>query len=137
VLCVVVQVIHHTSAHGQRYDVDPTHENLLDGLVHKGRDRIYAYMRDKGVDQSEMARFNGFRFDSFPLEDIAVAVVARKKMKHVLSPARPLPSASAYTYSPSMNSTRRKLQARVTLATLDRIRTHRLHSHIQHNSVSL
>jgi hypothetical protein len=76
---VVVQVIHHTSAHGQRYDVDSSNEKLLNGLVHKGRDRIYAYMRDKGVDQDEMARFNGSRFDSFPLEDIAVAAVAQTK----------------------------------------------------------
>lgn len=78
-VCVLVQVIHHTGAHGQRYHVDPSHQNLLDGLVHKGRDRIYAYMRDKGVDQDEMERFKGSRFDKFPLEDIGVAAVARKE----------------------------------------------------------
>ena len=35
-----VQVVHHTSAHGQRYQVDQSHKKFVAGLVQKGHDRI-------------------------------------------------------------------------------------------------
>lgn len=66
-----VQVIHHTGAHGQRYNVDPTHQTLLDGLVNRGRQKVIAYMTAKGVAPHEVERFKNSRFDKFPLEDIA------------------------------------------------------------------
>ena len=64
------KVIHHTGAHGQRYQVDPAHQNLLDGLVDKGRQRILKYMTSQAMPEGEIASFRDSRFDKFPLQDI-------------------------------------------------------------------
>jgi len=65
-----IEVIHHTSAHGQRYAVDDSHAFLLDGLVEKGREKIKSWMVQKEMSQEEIKRFQSGRFDNFPLQDI-------------------------------------------------------------------
>jgi hypothetical protein len=51
-------VIHHTGAHGQRYQVDPSHEFLLDDLVRQGRQKIRQYMLKKQVSEDVLKRFD-------------------------------------------------------------------------------
>lgn len=51
-------VIHHTGAHGQRYQVDHSHELLLGDLVQEGRKKIRQYMLKKQVSEDILKRFD-------------------------------------------------------------------------------
>lgn len=53
-----VPVIHHTGAHGQRYQVDASHEHLLGDLVTQGRQQIRKYMLQQGVSEEVLRRFD-------------------------------------------------------------------------------
>jgi len=53
-----VQVIHHTGAHGQRYEVDRSHERMLESLVESGRRKIRTYMMKTGTDERHLKAFD-------------------------------------------------------------------------------
>ena len=40
----VVEVVHHTGKHGQRYQVDKSHASLLQGLIESGAAKIAAHV---------------------------------------------------------------------------------------------
>lgn len=64
-------VIHHTGAHGQRYEVDRSHEKLLGELVKSGRTKIRNWMLKKGVSDSVLKEFDSDVFNpGFQLWDI-------------------------------------------------------------------
>mmetsp|Transcript_54175 Transcript_54175/g.69618 ORF Transcript_54175/g.69618 Transcript_54175/m.69618 type:complete len:1738 (+) Transcript_54175:104-5317(+) len=58
-----VEVIHHSKTYGRRYDVDGTHRHLVDNLVHEGKLKIAAYMKDKGAPEETVKRFLADKFD--------------------------------------------------------------------------
>ena len=58
-----VTVVHHTGAHGQRYEVDRAHEKLLTVLVDSGRKKIRQHMLSKGVPEAQLREFDRDRFD--------------------------------------------------------------------------
>jgi len=53
-----VHVTHHTGAHGQRYQVDHSHEALLDNLVQQGRQRIRRWMLQNKRPEAELELFD-------------------------------------------------------------------------------
>lgn len=53
-----VPVIHHTGAHGQRYEVDRAHEKLLDELVEEGRKKIRHWMLTHGTPERQLESFD-------------------------------------------------------------------------------
>jgi hypothetical protein len=58
-----VEVIHHSKTYGRRYDVDGTHRHLVDDLVHSGRDKIAAYMKENGASEATVKEFLADKFD--------------------------------------------------------------------------
>jgi hypothetical protein len=69
-----VKVIHHTGAHGQRYEVDKSHERMLGQLLQSGRQTIRKYMLRVKVDDRLLQAFDKDKFktesfihDSVPL----------------------------------------------------------------------
>lgn len=67
-----VPVIHHTGAHGQRYQVDHSHEALLEELVKSGRQKIRQWMLQHGVSEQILVEFDkdvyriGFKHKDVP-----------------------------------------------------------------------
>ena len=67
-----VPVIHHTGAHGQRYQVDQSHAQLLKGLVVEGRKKIRHWMLTHNVPETDLQRFDsdeykaGFKHKDIP-----------------------------------------------------------------------
>eukprot|EP01031_Cornospumella_fuschlensis_P030874 gene30874-37310_t len=57
-----VPVIHHTGAHGQRYQVDKSHEQLLGTLVRLGSQKIRQYMLKHGVNDTVLKKFDRDNF---------------------------------------------------------------------------
>lgn len=57
------QVIHHTGAHGQRYEVDRSHEALLQKLVVDGHNKIRKFMLSK-VDNNMISEDDLTSFDT-------------------------------------------------------------------------
>ena len=57
-----VPVVHHTGAHGQRYEVDKSHEQLLEGLVEKGRQKIRKYMLKHNIGENELKEFDNDKY---------------------------------------------------------------------------
>jgi hypothetical protein len=53
-----VPVMHHTGAHGQRYAVDHSHEDLLEGLVVAGRKKIRQWMLKHNVSEHDLKIFD-------------------------------------------------------------------------------
>lgn len=51
-------VIHHTGAHGQRYEVDRTHEKLLMIEVEEGRKKIRNWMLKNKVSERHLTQFD-------------------------------------------------------------------------------
>lgn len=51
-------VIHHTGAHGQRYEVDQSHQLLLGQLVTKGKNQIRKWMLSHNVDENHIRNFD-------------------------------------------------------------------------------
>ena len=45
----VVEVVHHTGKHGQRYQVDKSHAQLLQGLLRAGEARIGQHLQSAGA----------------------------------------------------------------------------------------
>jgi len=77
-----VSVIHHTGAHGQRYEVDHSHANLLDTLVVQGRQTIRKHLLKSSVSSTVLERFDRDEFKAgFLHRDIPASV------KEALSPA--------------------------------------------------
>jgi hypothetical protein len=68
-----VEVIHHTGAHGRRYEVDKSHGYLLKKLVENGRKKIRKWMMVNNVSEVEMHRFDrdvykkGFNYSDIPI----------------------------------------------------------------------
>merc|ERR1712167_385355 len=62
-------VAHHTHAHGQRYSVDKSNKNALEGLVNKGAQKISKWMKDHGM-HDEARRFEGGAFGKFRFSDL-------------------------------------------------------------------
>lgn len=62
-----VRVIHHTGAHGQRYEVDKSHMNLLGKLLRDGRKNIRSHLLKIEVDSRLLTIFDAdkFRAESF------------------------------------------------------------------------
>ena len=58
-----VEVVHHTGAHGKRYQVDRAHRQLLDGLVDDGKQRIARWIR--ALDGGAHGRADEFLEDRF------------------------------------------------------------------------
>lgn len=50
-------VLHHTGAHGQRYDVDRSNENLLESLITKGHNRILSYMLKNDLSADKIQKY--------------------------------------------------------------------------------
>lgn len=64
-------VIHHTGAHGQRYEVDRSHEKLLKQLVIDGRAKIRTWMLKHNVDKESLRIFDGDNANiGFKISDI-------------------------------------------------------------------
>jgi hypothetical protein len=65
-------VIHHIDAHGQRYEVDMSHGNLLADLLVKGRKLIRQYMLKNNADEKILLEFDkdnfrpGFQYRDVP-----------------------------------------------------------------------
>jgi hypothetical protein len=72
-----IRVIHHTGAHGQRYQVDRSHEHLLKGLIESGKKRIRQYMLKAEVNERVLRVCDNDRFDvNFPHRDIPFAITS-------------------------------------------------------------
>lgn len=67
---VHVPVIHHTGAHGQRYQVDKEHEKLLGGLLVDGRKKIRAWMLKNGASSKDITTFDKDVYTAFKHHDI-------------------------------------------------------------------
>jgi len=67
-----VPVVHHTGAHGQRYEVDRTHEKMLGKLVESGRTKIRQWLLQNNVPEDELKAFDkdefqpGYKFKDIP-----------------------------------------------------------------------
>jgi hypothetical protein len=53
-----IPVIHHTGAHGRRYDVDRSHQRHLKSLVEDGRKKIRRWMSMNNIAQSTISAFD-------------------------------------------------------------------------------
>ena len=65
-----VEVLHHTTAHGRRYEVDKSNAMKLDRLVHLGKAKIHAFMEEAGLDANIIKEFVNSEFDEFILYGI-------------------------------------------------------------------
>lgn len=65
-----IEILHHVTTHGQRYGVDFSHSDLLQGLIHQGKQTILDWMQDNGLPIETIDAFNHSRFDDFPLQDL-------------------------------------------------------------------
>ncbi len=76
-----IPVIHHTGAHGQRYTVDASHQDQLEGLVRAGRTKIRQWMLKNNVPQQELEQFDRDVFSAgFAHRDIPAKVMAQVKV---------------------------------------------------------
>jgi hypothetical protein len=64
-------VIHHTGAHGQRYEVNHDNKNLLVKLIQRGRDQIRTWMLKHNTSEEDLREFE---LDSFEFEKRKPAV---------------------------------------------------------------
>lgn len=55
-------VVHHTGAHGQRYEVNKENFKMLSGLVEDGRQRIRKWMLQHNSSSAELKEFNEDNF---------------------------------------------------------------------------
>lgn len=55
-------VVHHTGAHGQRYEVDRSNFKRLDGLVQDGREKIRKWMLKNGATADQLREFENDKF---------------------------------------------------------------------------
>jgi hypothetical protein len=62
-----IKVVHHTGAHGKRYEVDRANERLLPGLLKDGKATIEKWMRKHEVPVADIQQFNGDKFGMFAL----------------------------------------------------------------------
>jgi len=53
-----VRVIHHTGAHGQRYDVNPANAQRVHKLLADGRRKIRAHILKQGVKDALLQQFD-------------------------------------------------------------------------------
>lgn len=58
-----VKVIHHTGAHGQRYEVNQENELALKSLIESGRKKIRQWMLKNSVSQEELQMFDNDVYD--------------------------------------------------------------------------
>ena len=65
-----VPVIHHTGAHGQRYEVNSEHEALLGPLIVSGRQKIRQWMLKNNVPEEQLVQFDKDEFKPFAHNDI-------------------------------------------------------------------
>jgi hypothetical protein len=56
-------VIHHTGAHGQRYEVDRKNFEKLQGLVNDGREKIRKWMLQHNSSMEDLRQFDQDKFD--------------------------------------------------------------------------
>jgi hypothetical protein len=68
-----VAVVHHTGAHGRRYEVDRSNEKLLGSLVREGRAKIRRWMLNHNVPESDMKVFDNDVYEKFTHLDIPKA----------------------------------------------------------------
>ena len=64
-----VEVIHHTGKHGQRYQVDRSHANLLHGLLREGSQKIERHLAEATTDnvvREPPDGFSRFAFNNRP-----------------------------------------------------------------------
>ena len=55
-------VVHHTGAHGQRYEVNRDNFKRLDGLIKEGRRQIRRWMLKNNVPSEQLNEFDNDRF---------------------------------------------------------------------------
>ena len=62
-----VRVIHHTGAHGQRYEVDKSHERMLGDLLKNGRKNIRNFLLKAKATERQLKSFDTdkYRAESF------------------------------------------------------------------------
>jgi hypothetical protein len=65
---VSVPVVHHTQAHGQRYQVDKSNKQHLERLLTEGKRKIISYMKDRNIDEKAIAGVSSDRFTGFPFQ---------------------------------------------------------------------
>ena len=65
-----VPVLHHTGAHGQRYEVDRSHERLLNNLLTAGHNKIRAHMLKHHVDERLIKELDESEYRRFVHKDI-------------------------------------------------------------------
>lgn len=65
-----VKVIHHTGAHGQRYEVDRKNEKLLPGLLKDGKTQIRKWMLKHNTAETQLQAFDKDTFGKFVLSNV-------------------------------------------------------------------
>lgn len=68
------QVLHHTGAHGQRYEVDKSHEQLLGKLIDQGHIKIKTFMLKNQLPENIVQSFDSSQFSDFVHKDIPIEV---------------------------------------------------------------
>lgn len=63
-----VPVVHHTGAHGQRYQVNKANKQHLERLIKEGKEKILAYARRLNVDGKQLAEISNDRFTGHPFK---------------------------------------------------------------------
>jgi hypothetical protein len=63
-----VAVNHHTAMHGSRYKFTPGNDQLLHGLIQRGRQQLREFMIATGVSRKKIRQYERSRFDNFPLQ---------------------------------------------------------------------
>lgn len=65
------KAMHHTGKHGQRYQVDHSHQKFLQGLINEGHKRIASYAEEKGLlTDTELKGFRDDRTNGQPYKDL-------------------------------------------------------------------
>lgn len=65
-----IKVIHHTGAHGKRYEVNQANVRLLPGLLKDGQTSIRKWMLKNGASDKQIQAFDKDTFGTFTLKNI-------------------------------------------------------------------
>jgi len=90
-----VHVIHHTGAHGQRYEVDQSNEALLVNLIQQGKGKIRKWMLQQGpqlISEDILREFDSDVFEA-NYDHTDIPVILEPSTGLILSSSKPQPDA--------------------------------------------
>jgi hypothetical protein len=103
-----IHVIHHTGAHGQRYEVDRSNESLLKNLIQQGKVKIRNWMLRNSIDERILVQFDQDIFDPiyqhldipYELDSVSGRIVKKKK---IFSDSQNLATEKVTTFTESVS----------------------------------